>query len=82
MIFAKICTTIRKYRIEDKKTKHRNKTNPVNNAEIMAICRSIPVVFTVSSVNACKHLKRLFPRQLSHNRFVQLEKGVLPPLEV
>lgn len=28
----------------------------------------------------CKHLKFLFPRQVSYNRFVELEKEVLLPL--
>ena len=30
----------------------------------------------------CKHLKHLFPRQVSYNRFVELEKEVLLPLTI
>ena len=29
----------------------------------------------------CKHLKHLFPRQVSYNRFVELEKEVLLPID-
>ena len=30
----------------------------------------------------CKHLKHLFPRQVSYNRFVELEKEVLLPMTI
>ena len=30
----------------------------------------------------CKHLKHLFPRQVSYNRFVELEKEILLPLTI
>ena len=30
----------------------------------------------------CKHLKHLFPRQISYNRFVELEKEVLLPMTI
>ena len=40
-----------KYMIEDKKTRHRNKPNRMNDAEIMVILILFhPVVFAVSSI--------------------------------
>lgn len=35
-----------------------------------------------SIITICKHLKHLFPQQASYNRFVELEKKVLPPLSI
>ena len=68
-----------KYMIEDKKTKHRNKPNRMSDAEIMVIL----ILFHSGGFRCfkhyykeyvCKHLKHLFPRQVSYNRFVELEK--------
>ena len=46
----------------------------------------ILVVSAASSIitkeYVCKHLKHLFPRQVSYNRFVELEKEVLLPLTI
>ncbi len=73
--------------IEDKKTRHRNKPNRMSNAEIMVII----ILFHSGSFRCfkhyykeyvCKHLKHLFPRQLSYNRFVVLEKEVLFPITI
>ena len=68
------------------KIRHRNKPNRMSDAEIMVIL----ILFHSGgfrcfkhyykrSVNeyVCKHLKHLFPRQVSYNRFVELEKEVL-----
>ena len=74
-----------KYMIEDKKTKHRNKPNRMSDAEIMVIL----ILFHSGGFRCfkhyykeyvCKHLKHLFPRQVSYNRFVELEKEVLLPM--
>ena len=73
--------------IEDKKRKHRNKPNCMNDAEVMVIL----IVFHSSGFRCfkhyykeyiCKHLKHLFPRQVSYSRFVELEKEVLLPLVI
>ena len=71
-----------KYMIKDKKTNHRNKPNRMSDAEIMVIL----ILFHSGGFRCfkhyykeyvCKHLKHLFPRQVSYNRFVELEKEVL-----
>ena len=76
-----------KYMIDDKKTKHRNKPNRMSDAEIMVIL----ILFHSGGFRCfkhyykeyvCKHLKHLFPRQVSYNRFVELEKEVLLPLTI
>ena len=76
-----------KYMIEDKKTKHRNKPNCMSDAEIMVVL----IRFHSGGFRCfkhyykeyvCKHLKHLFPRQVSYNRFVELEKEVLLPLTI
>ena len=76
-----------KYMVEDKKQKHRNKPNRMSDAEIMVIL----ILFHSSGFRCfkhyykeyvCKHLKHLFPRQVSYNRFVELEKEVLLPLTI
>lgn len=59
----------------------------MNGAEIMVILICfILVVSAASSIitkeYVCKHLKHLFPRQVSYNRFVELEKEVLLPLTI
>lgn len=76
-----------KYMIEDKKTRHRNNLNHMSGAEIMVI-----LILFHSSGFRCfkhyykeyvrKHLKHLFPRQVSYNRFVEPEKGVLLPMTI
>ena len=68
-----------KYMIKDMKTMHRNKPNRMSDAEIMVIL----ILFHSGGFRCfkhyykeyvCKHLKHLFPRQVSYNRFVELEK--------
>ena len=76
-----------KYMIEDSKKKYRNKPNRMSDAEIMAIL----ILFHSGGFRCfkhyykeyvCKHLKHLFPRQVSYNRFVELEKEILLPLTI
>ena len=76
-----------KYMLEDKKTKHRNKPNRMSDAEIMGIL----ILFHSGGFRCfkhyykeyvCKHLKHLFPHQVSYNRFVELEKEVLLPMTI
>ena len=76
-----------KYMIKDIKTMHRNKPNRMSDAEIMIIL----ILFHSGGFRCfkhyykeyvCKHLKHLFPRQVSYNRFVELEKEVLLPMTI
>ena len=69
-----------KYMIENKKAKHRNKPNRMSDAEIMVIL----ILFHSGGFRCfkhyyklyvCKHLKHLFPRLVSYNRFVEPKKG-------
>ena len=78
---------LKKNMIEDKKTRYRNKPNRMSDAEIMVIL----ILFHSGGFRCfkhyykeyvCKHLKYLFPRQVSYNRFVELEKEVLLPLTI
>ena len=77
--FAKIQE---KYMVDDKNRKHRNKPNRISDAEIMVIL----ILFHSGGFRCfkhyykeyvCKHLTHLFPRRVSYNRFVELEKEVL-----
>ena len=76
-----------KYMLEDKKTRHRYKPNRMSDAEIMVI------LFLFHSGGfrcfkhyykeyVCKHLKHLFLRLVSYNRFVELEKEVQLPMTI
>ena len=65
--------------IGDKKTKQRNKPNRMSDAEIMVILILFHSGGYYYKEYVCKHLKHLFPRQVSYNRFVELEKEVLLP---
>ena len=69
-----------KYMIKDKKTNHCNKPNRMSDAEIMVIL----ILFHSGGLRcfkhyykeyACKHLKHLFPRQVSYNRFYRIGEG-------
>ena len=71
-----------KYMVEDKNHKHRNKPNRMSDAEIMVIL----ILFHSGGFRCfkhyykeyvCKHLIHLFPKRVSYNRFVELEKEVL-----
>ncbi len=68
--------------VDDKNRKHRNKPNRMSDAEIMVIL----ILFHSGGFRCfkhyykeyvCKHLTHLFPRRVSYNRFVELEKEVL-----
>ena len=70
-----------------KDVKHRNKPNRMCDAEIMLIM----ILFHSGGYRCfkhfyleyvCKHLAHLFPRRVSYNRFVELEKEVLLPLTI
>ncbi len=73
-----------KYMIVDRKTKHRNKPNRMSDAEMMVV-----LILFHSGGFRCfkhyykehvyKHLRHLFPRLVSYNRFIKLEKEVLFP---
>ena len=76
-----------KYMMEDKNHKHRNKPNRMSDAEIMVIL----ILFHSGGFRCfkhyyreyvCKHLTHLFPRRVSYNRFVELEKEVLLQLAI
>ena len=71
----------------EKKGKSRNKPNCMSDAEIMVIM----ILFHSGGYwcfkhfyqeYVCKHLTHLFPRKVSYNRFVELEKEVLFPLTI
>ncbi len=71
----------KKYMIEDKKNNHRNKPDSMSDAEIMLIL----ILFHSGGFRdfkhyykgyVCKHLSHLFPKLVSYNRFVELEKEV------
>ena len=77
----------KKYMLEDKNRKHRNKPNRMSDAEIMVIL----ILFHSGGFRCfkhyymeyvCKHLKGLFPKCVSYNRFVELERSVLLPLTI
>ena len=77
----------KKYMIKDMKTMHRNKPNRMSDTEIMVIL----ILFHSGGFRCfkhyykeyvCKHLKHPFPRQVSYNRFVELEKEVLLPMTI
>ena len=76
-----------KYMVKESNHNHRNKPNRMNDAEIMVIL----ILFHSGGVRCfkhyyneyvCKHLTHLFPRVVSYNRFVELEKDILLPLTI
>ena len=76
-----------KYMLKDTSHKHRNKPNRMSDAEIMVIL----ILFHSGGFRCfkhyyqeyvCKHLTHLFPKRVSYNRFVELEKKVLLPLTI
>ena len=77
------------YMLKDtkKNVKHRNKPNRMSDAEIILIM----ILFHSGGYRCfkqfyqeyvCKHLGHLFPKRVSYNRFVELEKEVLFPLTI
>lgn len=76
-----------KYMVKESNHNHRNKPNRMNDAEIMVIL----ILFYSGGFRCfkhyyneyvCKHLTHLFPRVVSYNRFVELEKDILLPLTI
>lgn len=72
----------RKYMIENKQAKHRNKPNRMSDVEIMVILillhsGGFRYFKHYYKEHVCKHLKHLFPQCVSHNRFVEREKSNL-----
>ena len=73
-----------KYMVKESNHNHRNKPNRMNDAEIMVIL----ILFHSGGFKhyyneyVCKHLTHLFPRVVSYNRFVELEKDILLPLTI
>ena len=76
-----------KYMVKESNHNHRNKPNRMNDAEIMVIL----ILFHSGGFRCfkhyyneyvCKHLTHLFPRLVSYNRFVELEKDILLPLTI
>lgn len=76
-----------KYMVKESNHNHRNKPNRMNDAEIMVIL----ILFHSGGFRCfkyyyneyvCKHLTHLFPRVVSYNRFVELEKDILLPLTI
>lgn len=73
--------------VDDKKYKHRSKPNRMSDTEIMAIL----ILFHSGGFRCfkhyykeyvCKHLTHLFPKRISYNCLVELEKEVLLPLTI
>ena len=73
--------------IEDKNHKHRNKPDWMSDSEIMVIL----ILFYSGGFRCskhyykeyvCKYLAHLFPRRVSYNRFVELEKEILLQLTI
>lgn len=76
-----------KYVVEDKGYKHRNKSNRMNDAEIIVILilfhsRGFRCFKHYYKEYVCKHLTHLFPHRVSYSRFVGPEKEVLLPLTI
>ena len=78
--------TVKKHSIDDGK-KHRNKPSRLSDSEIMTML----IMFHMGGFRClkhfyvnyiCKHCSHLFPRTVSYNRFVELEKKVAVPLLV
>lgn len=76
-----------KYMVEDKRHKHCNKSNRMNDSEIIVIL----ILFYSDGFRCfkhyykeyvCKHLTHLFPGRVSYNRLVEQEKEVLLPLVI
>ena len=76
-----------KYMVKESNHNHRSKPNRMNEAEIMVIL----ILFHSGGFRwfkhyyneyVCKHLTHLFPRLVSYNRFVELEKDILLPLTI
>ena len=87
MISASIFSSeLKKHQLSDGK-KHRNKPGRLSDAEVITILilfhskgfRCLKHFYTQC---VCKHLLHLFPKTVSYNRFVELQKSVLLSLTV
>ncbi len=76
--------TVKKHSIDDEK-KHRNKPSRLSDAEMITIL----IMFHIGGYKClkhfyinyiCRHCKHLFPKTVSYNRFVELEKKVAAPM--
>ena len=85
-MLKKVTKTVKKHSIDDTK-RHRNKPSRLSDSEIMTIL----IMFHMGGFRClkhfyvnyiCKHCSHLFPRTVSYNRFVELEKKVAVPLLV
>lgn len=70
----------KKYMVENKNCKHRNKLNRMSDTEIMVILilfhsRGFRCFKHYYKEYVCKYLKGMFPQCVFYNRFVELEKG-------
>ncbi len=65
---------------------HRNKPNRMSDAEIMVILILFhsggSVVSSITTRSMSVNMETPFPRQVSYNRFVELEKEVLLPMTI
>ena len=85
-MLKKVTKTVKKHSIDDTK-RHRNNPSRLSDSEIMTIL----IMFHMGGFRClkhfyvnyiCKHCSHLFPRTVSYNRFVELEKKVAVPLLV
>ena len=79
-------TELKKHQISDGKV-HRNKPGRLSDAEVITIlilfhCMGFRCLKHFYTQYVCKHLTHLFPKTVSYNRFVELQKSVLLPLTV
>lgn len=72
-------TMMERYTLQSDRKRHYHRDSPLSKAEIMLIM----ILFHDSGYRSlkhfylekvCKHLRHLFPRVVSYNRFVELEK--------
>lgn len=77
---------LKKHQFVDGK-KHRNKSGKLSDAEVITIlilfhCKGFRCLKHFYVQYVCKHMCNLFPRTVSYNRFVELQKSVVLPLTV
>lgn len=77
---------LKKYQLSDGR-KHRNKPGRLSDAEVITILilfhsKGFRCLKHFYTQYVCKHLTRLFPKTVSYNRFVELQKSVLLSLTV
>ena len=77
---------LKKHQLSDGK-KHRNKPGRLSDAEVITILilfhsKGFRCLRHFYTQYVCKHLLHLFPKTVSYNRFVELQKSVLLSLTV